>query len=208
MKNKIIAVSCYALALVLLIPGITQPILTIKAHVDKQQMLQLTVESLLNTEESGSFLEQMLQALIRSMELDGSIEVFETTRSIATTVLDLIDSGHWPVAMLIGLFAVVIPVIKILLVLTALAINTPMLKQRLVSINSALSKWSMSDVFVMALIVTFMAVNANEHAIDAVQMRAQLGVGFYFFTGYCLFAIAAGQFLEKLHDRTAVVYKA
>ncbi len=52
----------------------------------------------------------------------------------------------------------------------------------------------------MTLLVTFLAVNANKQAIQAVQMNAQLEPGFYFFAAYCLLAIAAGQTMQKNYN--------
>jgi hypothetical protein len=55
----------------------------------------------------------------------------------------------------------------------------------------------MSDVFVMAILVAFLTVNANEQTLGAVQLNAELQSGFYFFSVYCLLAIAAGQLFER-----------
>lgn len=182
----------------MLVPGLMLPVLTIKAAADKQQILKITFESVFAPEKSGSFMSNMMQSLLAQIDVDGTVQVFEKTRSILGAVLDLADSGHWGVAVLIGLFAVVIPLIKIVLVMVSMFIQSLAIKRRLLAINAHMSKWSMSDVFVMALLVTFLAVNANEQSIQAVQMQAQLGWGFYFFSAYCLLAIAAGQAMQKL----------
>jgi len=63
-----------------------------------------------------------------------------------------------------------------------------------------MSKWSMSDVFTMAIIVAYMAANANEQSEAAVQMKASLEPGFFYFLGYCICAIIAGQ-LMSLENR-------
>ena len=195
--NKYFAIALYLLAIVMLVPGLMLPVLTIKATADKQQILKMTFESVFATNQSGSFMHNMMQSLLSQINVDGTIQVFEKTRSILGTVIDLVDSGHWVVAVLIGLFAVIIPLIKIALVMVSIFIQSTVVKNRLFAISARMSKWSMSDVFVMALLVTFLAVNANEQSIQAVQMQAQLGVGFYCFAGYCLLAIAAGQTMNK-----------
>ena len=61
-----------------------------------------------------------------------------------------------------------------------------------------LSKWSMVDVFVIALIVAYMAGNANANSEDLLNMHAEFGTGFWYFTGYCLFAIAASSFIKPV----------
>jgi len=65
------------------------------------------------------------------------------------------------------------------------------------------SKWSMADVFVMAMLVSFMAGRASGHLGDLLIMDAQLEVGFWYFLAYCLFAIATGAFLRWRLPRAA-----
>jgi uncharacterized paraquat-inducible protein A len=194
--KKNLALALFLLSLVFLLPGLTLPVMTIKATIDKQVMMDLTTQSILDPEKTGIFVHNMLLSLKQMFQVEGTVEVFEKTRSILETMNNLIANGHVVVGILIGVFAVIIPSVKILLILLALLQSEAAFKNRLFSISSLLSKWSMSDVFVMAIIVTFMAINANEDAIEAVQMQAQLQSGFYFFATYCVLAIAAGQLME------------
>jgi hypothetical protein len=187
----------FILSIVLLIPGITQPLMTIKATVNKQEMLSLATNALLPPDKGNNFVQNMLQSVLQQINVEGTVDVFESTRSLLETMSELISHDHVIVGLLIGLFGVIIPVIKIMLTLIALFLNSPADKDRLLNINSLLSKWSMSDVFVMAIIVAFMTINANKQSVGAVQMSATLGSGFYFFAAYCLLAIAAAQLLAR-----------
>ena len=187
----------FILSIVLLIPGITQPLMTIKATVNQQEILSLATEALFPPDQSNHFVHNMMQSVLQQLKVEGSVEVFESTRSLLSTMTELIAHNHAVVGLLIGLFGVVIPVIKIMLTLVSFLLYSPEDKERLLKFSSLLSKWSMSDVFVMAILVAFLTINANEQSIDAVQMSAELGPGFYFFTAYCLLAIAAGQLLAR-----------
>jgi uncharacterized paraquat-inducible protein A len=187
----------FILSIVFLIPGISQPLMTIKATIDKQEMLDLATKALVPPDQGNNFVQNMLQSVFQQLKVEGTIEVFESTRSLLETMSELISHDHAIVGLLIGLFGVIIPVIKIMLTLIALFLNSPVDKDRLLGINSLLSKWSMSDVFVMAIIVSFMTINANKQSVDAVQMSATLGSGFYFFVAYCLLAIAAAQLFAR-----------
>lgn len=171
--------------------------MTIKATINKQEMLDLATKALVPPDQGNNFVQNMLQSVLQQLKVEGTIEVFESTRSLLETMSELISHDHAIVGLLIGLFGVVIPVIKIMLTLIALFLNSPVDKDRLLNINSLLSKWSMSDVFVMAIIVSFMTINANKQSVDAVQMSATLGSGFYFFVAYCLLAIAAAQMFAR-----------
>ena len=187
----------FILSIIFLIPGITQPLMTIKATVDKQKMLNMATDALLPPDQGSNLIQSMLQPVLQQLKVEGTVEVFESTRSLLETMNKLISHDHVVVGMLIGLFGVIIPLIKITLTLVSLFLNSREDKARLLNLSSLLSKWSMSDVFVMAIIVAFMAINANEQSVDTVQMNAHLGPGFYFFAAYCLLAIAAGQLLAR-----------
>ncbi len=195
--KKQLSVLLFILSLIFLIPGITQPLLTIKASVNKQEMVELAAELILSEDNKNTFIQSMVQSVLQQLNLQGQVEVFESTRSLLGTINQLISHGHIFVGLLVGVFGLIIPVIKIALILIAFLPTQPEIKRRLINISSLLSKWSMSVVYVMAIFVAFLAINANEQSIDPVQMQAKLGSGFYFFAAYCLLAIAANQLLEQ-----------
>ena len=197
--KKYFPVILFILSILFLIPRITLPLMTIEATVNKQDMLKLAAESLFSSEQNGNFIQSMLQSFAQQMHVEGSAKVFESTRSLLETMKELIAHDHVVVGLLIGLFAVVIPVIKIILSLLTVFLE-PSKSRLLLKISSLLGKWSMSDVFVMAIIVAFFTINANEQVINTVQMKAELEQGFYFFAVYCVLAIAAGQLLERRTD--------
>jgi uncharacterized paraquat-inducible protein A len=105
------------------------------------------------------------------------------------------------VAFLIVFFSLVIPVFKLLLQMASLVIPVAQWREGLLWLNGALSKWSMADVFVMGLLVAFMAGRASGQAGDLLIMDAQLEVGFYYFLAYCLFSIAASSVIRDPQGR-------
>ncbi|MCK5830031.1 MAG: paraquat-inducible protein A [Methylococcales bacterium] len=196
--KKHIPIALFILSVIALIPGITQPLMSVKATINKQEMLNLATSVLVpSTEQGNGFVQSMLQTIMQQLSLEGSVQVFESTRSLLSTMSELISHDHPVIGVIIGLFGVVIPLVKIVLSLLSLVLTSEKDKECLLNINSLLSKWSMSDVFVMAIMVAFLMVNANEQSIGAVQLHATLESGFYFFLGYCLLAIAASQLLER-----------
>ena len=70
------------------------------------------------------------------------------------------------------------------------------LKQVCGNIVCALSKWSMVDVFVIALIVTYLAGNAHGKSGELLVMNAQFGEGFWYFSGYCIFTVIASYLIK------------
>jgi len=93
------------------------------------------------------------------------------------------------------LFSVVIPLLKLLMQTLCLLPLAGPVRAWLLTLNLRLSKWSMADVFVVALLVAYMAGAASGQAGDTLRMAARLEVGFYYFLAYCLFSIAAGRLL-------------
>lgn len=210
-KNTLFPLLLMLGALALLIPGVTQPMLTISGSMDKSQLkdsgIDIIVDSLVgepddNTADQSSArqrIRQMIGGMTRMIglgEISGEIEVYRKTRSILGTVSDLFHSGDTLVAFLVMLFSILIPLIKILLSLLIALLNHPVWRQRLLSGNSLLSKWSMADVFVVALIVTYMAANASSGG-GLLTLHSNFEPGFYYFLGYCLFSIASMQLYQR-----------
>ena len=108
---------------------------------------------------------------------------------------------HVLTALLIVFFSLVIPLFKLTLQLASLFIAGAELRGPLLWLNGALSKWSMSDVFVMGVLVAYMAGSASEQMGDLLTMNAALEPGFYYFLAYCLFAIAAGLAMQEPQRR-------
>lgn len=191
--RKLIILASIAIAIGLLYPGVTQPVLTLSGTVEKSKIAELGIE--LVTEQGGdSQTRQMLTAISSFLgfdQIEGQLPVYTSTRSIWGTAESLATNGYLPVALLIVLFSVVIPTFKLLLQAISLFIAKDELRSPLVWLNAALSKWSMADVFVMGLLVAFLAGGAADQTDDILTMHASLGIGFYYFLAYCLFSIVA-----------------
>ena len=84
-----------------------------------------------------------------------SFYFFTTEYSIMTGINSLFETGHPVIGYLILTVSVFFPLGKIILGLIGLAVyeTSPSLTRRMVSALSALSKWSMLDVFAIALTV-------------------------------------------------------
>ena len=194
LKRKLLVMLLIVVALGLLYPGITQPVLTLTGTVEKSKIAELGIEMIAG-EGADAQTRQMLTAISSFLGFDqiqGQLQAYNNTRSVWGTVEELSRSGNLPVAFLIVFFSLVIPVFKLLLQSCSLFVEQAGLRNALLTTNAALSKWSMSDVFVMGLLVAFMAGSASGQMGDMLTMYATLEPGFYYFLAYCLFSIAAG----------------
>lgn len=205
LKRKLLVLLLIVVALGLLYPGITQPVLTLTGTVEKSKIAELGIE-LIAGEGADAQTRQMLTAISSFLgfdQIEGQLEAYNNTRSVWGTVDELSRSGNLPVAFLIVFFSLVIPVFKLLLQSCSLFIERADLRGPLLTLNAALSKWSMSDVFVMGLLVAYMAGSASGQMGDLLTMYASLEPGFYYFLTYCLFSIVAGILMRGAGDQSA-----
>jgi hypothetical protein len=216
-------------SLVLLIPGLFAPVLTIRGVLTRDGIAQVAPEMLqrglddgtLNAlkammnptvvgllEATGGDLRQMIvdkvtpsltASLLQNM---GDVEVFQQTRSIVGSVRRLYEVGSPVPATLILLFSVVVPFVKTALVGWAMFVADDARRRRMLTFVEAIAKWSMADVFVVALFITYLAAMASQSTPVAgpplLAFRAEFGAGFYWFAAYCVFSLASQQLTARV----------
>jgi hypothetical protein len=197
LQRKILTLALILMALALLYPGISQPVLTLTGSIEKSEIASLGID-IIAGEDADPQTRQML-GLFSSMlgfdQVEGTLQAYSSTRSILGTVDQLASTGNLLVAFLVVFFCLVIPVFKLLLMVATLFISHQRVRLVILQLNSSLGKWSMADVFVMGMLVAYMAGSASGPVGDLLVMNARLETGFYYFLAYCLFSIAAGSVL-------------
>ena len=186
------------IALGLLYPGVSQPVLTLTGSIEKSQIAELGIDMIVG-ESADPQTRQMLTMFSSMLGLDqieGQLQAYSSTRSILGTVDELARTGNLLVAFLVVFFSLVIPVFKLFLLVITVLVSSARAQSFLLRVNSTLSKWSMADVFVMGLLVAYMAGSASGRVGDLLIMDARLEPGFYYFLAYCLISIAAGALLS------------
>ena len=129
--------------------------------------------------------EPMLQIEAEVKLMNMQMTLFKETRSIIGTITHLLQNGHLLVGILVGLFSVVIPLLKLGLVGSSVLINDTKAQNNYRHIAQLISKWSMVDVMVVAIIVAFLAMDAQTN------LKATFLPGFYYFLIYCLFSLSS-----------------
>ena len=195
--RKLLTVVCVAIAFALLYPGVTQPVLSLSGTVEKSRIVGVGIDLVTEqgTQAQGRQALTMLAELFGLDQVEGELQVYQSTRSIWGTAEGLASNGYLAVALLIVLFSLVVPTLKLVLQAASALVSSEELRGVLLGLNAALSKWSMADVFLIGVLVAFMAGGAAEQSDELLQMRARLEPGFFYFLGYCVFSIAAGSFL-------------
>jgi hypothetical protein len=205
-----LSISLVLISLILLIPGVTEPMLTMTGTIEKSQLVNTGKDMLTQdlTEDSRANTRGILDVAASLFGLDtlqGEVEVFRNSRSIIDIITALYQSHNFVVALLVGLFSIVIPTIKLITMLILLLPVAPSIKQRLSKMMSVIGKWSMADVFVVAIIVAYMAGNASAGMGDTLKTQSQFEIGFYYFLGYCIFSIASQMMIDMTQTQKSQI---
>jgi hypothetical protein len=205
-----LSISLVLISLILLIPGVTEPMLTMTGTIEKSQLVNTGKDMLTQdlTEDSRANTRGILDVAASLFGLDtlqGEVEVFRNSRSIIDIITALYQSHNFVVALLVGLFSIVIPTIKLITMLILLLPVALSIKQRLRAIISVIGKWSMADVFVVAIIVAYMAGNASAGMGDTLKTQSQFEIGFYYFLGYCIFSIASQMMIDMTQTQKSQI---
>ena len=139
----------------------------------------------------GLFHEMLTIKVSREFPLIGQMTLYEATQSIVQTIETLYLDQNYVVAGLILLFSVLVPLIKVLLLLLVLFSRNLGLNRAVLGFVSAITKWSMADVFVVGVFIAYLSTRSNE------SIEASLHGGFYYFTAYCLLSILGTQLVER-----------
>ncbi len=192
--KKVLGLSLLLVAYGLLWPGITQPVLSITSTIDRADIAKIGKDILADNPQTPAVVIPVAEYLLDHMEIAGKEQVYQRTRSILKAIQELYGNGFGVVAFLIGLFSIVIPVAKgLMLAISCLPIPTVSIFLRRVA--DLVSRWSMADVFVVGVFVAFLAANAMRGEGGMLHFEATLGTGFYCFLGYCLLSLVSGQIL-------------
>ena len=108
------------------------------------------------------------------------------------------------VAFLIALFSIVIPAVKLTLLLYTSLAEKSRVSRSIDKFEKTIGKWSMADVFVIAIMVAYLAAVASNDMEELFSLEAEFSTGFYYFLGYCLLSILASQLLTVRKTQTPV----
>ena len=218
---RTVALSGVALSVVLLLPGLFLPVLTVKGTLNPTGVADLahkileegmtesalqTIKPLINPTMlpfleggqgglKGAFVSAIGNQISDHLKTGKPIEVYAQTRSIVGSVRHLYSVGSNAAATLILLFSIVVPLTKSVLVSWAVLQANVERRRRTLFFVEAIAKWSMADVFAVAVMITYLAAQASQSAAGTsiVSFDASFGPGFYWFASYCVTSLAVQQ---------------
>ena len=123
---------------------------------------------------------------------------FKDTYSILSAIGELFDEGKWALGGLIGFFSVVTPTAKLLAIIGVSADGThPTERAWVAKLVELLGKWSMLDVFIVALMI--LAIKAN----GVVSVFDHQGI--YYFAASVLLSLVASFGLKRDAEAASVI---
>jgi hypothetical protein len=223
-QSRGFALAGLAMTIAVLVPGLILPVITVRGVLQPAGMAELAPRILNDgiSEQSIATIKPLINpailpllemspgglrtALVKrlgdqlSVELrnGNEIEVYQQTRSILGSVQHLYSVGSVTAATLILLFSVIVPFGKASLVSWALLQGNDARRRGTLHLVEMIAKWSMADVFAVALFITYLAAQATQAAPGAtsasvVAFTASFGPGFYWFAAYCVVSLATQQ---------------
>jgi hypothetical protein len=218
------ALAGVALSVLILLPGLFLPVLTVKGTLNPNGVADLAntileqgmTDSAINSFRpilnpammpllesgpgglKGTIVSAIGNQITGQLKTGAPIKVYEQTRSIVGSVQHLYSVGSNAAATLILFFSIIVPITKSLLVTWAVLQSNSDRRRRTLFFVEVIAKWSMADVFAVAVIIAYLAAQASQSpagsaAASIVTFSASFGSGFFCFAAYCLTSLAVQQ---------------
>jgi len=130
------------------------------------------------------------------IEYLGDIVLSFESKGVMGSIAKLWETGDWIVAGVIFIFSVFTPVLKIVSLFFISIFMEHEFSHRIVKFFKMIGKWSMVDVFVVAIFLVYLTANKGNVS------RAEVEVGLYFFLAYVivsmLVSVSADRMLHRL----------
>lgn len=141
----------------------------------------------------------LMVTIHKKVEYLGDIVLSFESKGIVGSIEKLWESGDMVVAMVILIFSVLIPIVKISSLLFVSIFIESTFAHGLVKFFKAIGKWSMVDVFVVAVFLVYLTANKGDVS------RAEIEVGLYFFLSYVIVSMLVSLSADKLlHKRNRI----
>ena len=134
----------------------------------------------------------LMVTIHKKVEYLGDVILSFESKGIIGSILKLFDSGEIAVALTILLFSVTLPILKSLTLTFTLLFYNKAWSIKVVNFFKHLGKWSMLDVFVVAIFLVYITTNGGE------MTHAEIQVGLYFFLIYVILSMVVALLTQKV----------
>ena len=134
----------------------------------------------------------LMVTIHKKIEHLGDVILSFESKGILGSISKLFDSGEIAVAITILLFSVIVPLLKILTLIFTIIFRDYRFSHHLVEFFKHIGKWSMVDVFVVAIFLVYLTSSKGDVS------HAEIEVGLYFFLAYVLLSMITTIKMKKV----------
>jgi len=128
----------------------------------------------------------------KEFEYIGDVILSFESKSLLGSVAKLWESGEIAIAFVILLFSVLIPFFKTLSLMFVAVVMESKFAHGIVKFFKSIGKWSMLDVFVVAVLLVYLTSSGSDVS------HAEVQVGLYFFLSYVIVSMLVSLSADKM----------
>ena len=134
----------------------------------------------------------LMVTIHKEVKYVGDIVLSFESKGIIGSIEKLFSTGDVVVALVILIFSVIVPVLKVLSLLFVSVFMQFDFAHKIIRFFKLIGKWSMVDVFVVAVFLVYLTANKAEVS------RAEVEVGLYFFLAYVIVSMILSLSADKM----------
>jgi hypothetical protein len=139
----------------------------------------------------------LMVTIYKKIEYLGEVVLSYESKGVLGSIMKLFDNGDLVVPIAILLFSVLIPLLKVLTIMFVSLFMKSRFAHGMVKVFKVMGKWSMADVFVVALFLVYFTTDTG------VVSHAEIEVGLYFFLLYVIVSmfltVSADKMLQRVY---------
>ncbi len=134
----------------------------------------------------------LMVTIHKNIEYLGDIVLSFESKGVIGSIEKLWQNGDIVVAIVILLFSVIVPTLKVLALLFVSIFMKSHFAEHIVKFFKMIGKWSMVDVFVVSLFLVYLTANRGDVS------RAEVEVGLYLFLSYVIVSMIVSLTADKM----------
>ncbi len=159
--------------------------------LDSEFLLMLTALTALISLFVALFSPLLIMSVYKNLPILGNVTLSFESKSIIFVIEKLFSDSNYIVGILVLSFSMIIPILKSLILLLYGFFKETNLAENLLTYIEKIGKWSMADVFIVAILVVFFSTKQDIYTV------IQLQTGLYFFIGYVLLSMMGTTLLAR-----------
>ena len=160
----------------------------VKETIDLPDWLQGGVDYVLGEEDDNEMV----------VDVQGRVYFFYQNKSVLQLIKLLYTGGNIPVALIILLFSIIFPAVKLITSFVLLMSPESVYAKSAINVINKIGKWSMADVMVASIFLAYFSFSNMNMGVDT---GSETLIGLYFFLAFVILSIFSGSYIKKYIQR-------